>query len=298
MITTTDFEILPELRDCLPRPTKDERERLKESIAQYGTLQGIILCRIGCNPQKFVLDGHTRIEIVNELGMYVLVHSDDFLHFDTVDEAICWIIEHQAARRNLTEVQLKQLIAKHYKANKKPWGGAEYRNGSVAQNDPSITTAEKTAKEFGVSSATVKRAVAESEKIEAAGLTSAVMDGTVKKIESAALEEIAEAVEAEPEKKEEIVQRVVEEAKANNGQVKAKRKPKPKPKPVAEDQPEEQLEEDADPEMDELFDFMCQRMTETIFRVRTEWPETYVKRLAMHMQDKFLCAIPLEWMEA
>jgi len=50
--------------DFIPRPNKEDREKLKKSIAKEGVQIPLILNREG-----FILDGHTRYEICLELGI-------------------------------------------------------------------------------------------------------------------------------------------------------------------------------------------------------------------------------------
>lgn len=213
-----DFEILPELRDCLPGQTADELRLLRKGLERDGMRQGIELCTITEYPGRYILDGHTRYRMAHEIGIAWKI-ADDCLHFETVDDAIVWIIENNAGRRTLTPQQTRELIAKHYKASRKPVGRPT-ADDKLCQND-TISTAAKTAAEFGVSPKTVYRAVEESEKIESIGLTDAVMSGEIKSIPNPVLADIVDAIEAEPERKDEIIAEVIEAAKENNGRAKS-----------------------------------------------------------------------------
>ncbi len=282
MIEATEIQVLAELKECLPPATPEERMRLKEGLERDGMLYGILLCEIQGLPGSYILDGHTRFEIATEIGIAPVFHADDKLLFETIDEAICWIIEHQTARRNLTEQQQKSILAKYYNAFKGSRGGDRKSEESKDQNEPLISTAEKAAREFGVSPATVKRAVSQNEKIEELELQSAVMDGTIKKFEAAALDEIIEEVKAQPERKVEIVEDVIRTARANNGRVRPKRPANQQPEPNAEE----------DPQADHLLFEITKGVTELIYRARQELDKTRLTKLRSAMHEAFKCALP------
>ena len=56
--------IIEEYLDLVPRPTNEQRKALKESIKEEGQKEPIIVDETGK-----VLDGHTRFEICQELGI-------------------------------------------------------------------------------------------------------------------------------------------------------------------------------------------------------------------------------------
>jgi phage N-6-adenine-methyltransferase len=220
LIATTDFEILPELRDCLPGQTEEELRLLRESLSTYGMRNGIEICRIEGYPGKYILDGHTRYRLSLELGIAWKL-GDDVFHFATVEDAICWVIENQRGRRKLTADQDVVIMKRYYEAKKKPLGTNQFNDERVCKNYTPISTAEEVAREYGVSPKTVHNAVNKAKKFDDLGLTDAVMSGEIKSIPNPVLDDIMEAVEAEPERKEEIVAEVIESAKENNGRVKS-----------------------------------------------------------------------------
>lgn len=286
VIATTDFEILPELRECLPASTPEERKRLKEGIERDGMLYGILLCTIKGMPGRYILDGHTRYEIALELDMSPVVHADDALHFDSIDDAVCWIIEHQAARRNLSDEQQTIIWGRYYELRKNPHGDANRIIKPSGKNYHMETTAQKVAKEFGVTEKTIRNAAAKTKKIESLGLSDAVMSGEIKSIPNPALDELAESVEEEPERKDELVEEFIDKAKQNNGRAKATKKPKA----LIE---EEHVEDD--PEMDLILGETVEIISELIYRARSEWTAAYMCRLKKSVLNSFDCELPAEW---
>lgn len=282
-IEATEIQVHPQLKNSLPPPEPEQRQRLEESIARDGMLCAILLCEIQDLPGRYILDGHTRFEIAVENDIAPLVHSDDVLTFESVEEAVCWIIEHQAARRNLTDQQYKAVVAKHYIANRAMRGGDRKSEKSKGQNESLISTAETTARIFDVSPASVKRFASDHEKIESLQLQPAVDAGTIKKLEAAALDEIVAEVQAQPERKAEILEDVIRTARANKGRVKAKRSTKQPPDPNAEEE---------DPQADHLLLEITNEATELIYRARQQLDKTRLTKLRTAMNGAFKRPIP------
>ena len=171
------------------------------------------------------------------------------------------------------------MIGRLYNAEKKAVGTNQHTNGRVGQIDPPSSTADKIAKDLGVSSSKVKRAGEKSEKIDATGLTAAVNSGMITKISKAALYEIAKIVEAEPERKAQIVQQVIEGAKANNGRVKtAKKAVTPDPEPD---------DESDDPERARALEDFTKRISAMIREARMDWDDDFVGQLKRNVLEAF-----------
>jgi hypothetical protein len=75
--------------------------------------------------------------------------------FDNRDQAKIWIINNQLSRRNLTPEQSSNLRGMRYELEKKQNG--ERGPEKPGQNDQAFGTAEKIAKETGVSARTIRR---------------------------------------------------------------------------------------------------------------------------------------------
>jgi len=201
----SEIVILPQFRDLIPPLAPSEREQLEANIVEHGGARDPIVVWAQDAFTCVLLDGHNRYEICTRLGLhYTTVEMD----FDTEEDAADWIDANQLGRRNLTPEGFKLALGRRYNRTKQKHGGQVPKG--MDQIDPSLNhanTAEKLAKEHGVSAPTVKRAGKLAEEIEAdPDLKKAVVQEgkTVKqaKAEKAAKEKAAAppAPAPEPEK--------------------------------------------------------------------------------------------------
>lgn len=86
----------------LPRPSKSQRESLKQSIIDNGQLVPIIVNKAGK-----IIDGHTRFAICQELGIDARVVVKDFVTEDGEKE---YAVLTNVKRRHLTAFQISFLI--------------------------------------------------------------------------------------------------------------------------------------------------------------------------------------------
>src|SRR3972149_2887813 len=86
----------------VPRPTKEERMALKEDIMLHGQHDPIVINRDG-----FILDGHTRYEICQELGIECKYRIQEFA---TKDEEKRYVINCNVNRRQLNAFQRVELV--------------------------------------------------------------------------------------------------------------------------------------------------------------------------------------------
>lgn len=105
--------------DIVPRPTPEERQQLKEDIQIEGLLEDIKI-----NADGIVLDGHTRIEICEELGWKTV--NDEKIepqftvrNFKTVNEEKEYVLKTNLLRRQLNSFQKVKLVFSLYQHNKK-----------------------------------------------------------------------------------------------------------------------------------------------------------------------------------
>ena len=108
--TFQELKIKEEYFDLMPRPTKEERQMLKESIQIHGQREPIIV-----NEDGVILDGHTRFEICQELGRkpeYVIKDMGDRAH-----ERV-YVIDANLARRQLGLFQKFELVYSLYSKEK------------------------------------------------------------------------------------------------------------------------------------------------------------------------------------
>jgi len=103
--------------DAVPRPIPEERQQLKEDIQIDGLHEDIRI-----NPKGIVLDGHTRIEICEELG-WKKSNGEPIKAKYTVKEfkdkegERNYVIKTNLMRRQLNVFQKVRLVAKLYKVN-------------------------------------------------------------------------------------------------------------------------------------------------------------------------------------
>lgn len=278
------YEILPELKNCLPEHTPEQIKELDESLRAHNMLHGIITCTIKGRPGIFLLDGHTRFSRAKELGVEVW-EAEARIHFNSIDEAIKWVCKNQLGRRNLTVEHQDVLLGRLYNAEKKAVGANQHTNGRVGQIEPPSSTAERIGMEHGVSPTKVKRAAKKVEQLDAVGLIAAVNSRDITKISDAALREIAASVKAEPERKDEIVKEVLDEAKANNGKVTG-RKRAGKPEAAADD------DELDDPERTQSLEDFTKQISDLVFDARKQWDADFVAQLKRNVLEAFKMPLP------
>jgi len=103
--------------DSVPRPIEEERKLLKEDIHIKGIEEPIKV-----NSQGEVLDGHTRIEIGEEIGWKTregkpIKPEFDIREFATKQEEREYVIKTNLMRRQLNAFQKVRLVAKLYNNN-------------------------------------------------------------------------------------------------------------------------------------------------------------------------------------
>lgn len=173
MIETVERPTIdPEFKAAMFPISEEEFSQLEENILTHGCLDPVKTWR------GLLVDGHNRIQICDHYGI-----SCDVVELDLPDRATAleWIDKNQLGRRNLTPDQMRLLRGRRYNREKKAKGG-DYGNQHTPKDqiDPLPTTAERHAREAGVSPATIKRDAAAVAKIEdKPELVSAVQAGTL-----------------------------------------------------------------------------------------------------------------------
>ncbi len=201
----------------IPALSEEERHQLEQNIVEHGGARDPLV--VWKNADKdILLDGHNRYEICERLG---LTYAVQHLEFGTRDEAADWIDRNQLGRRNLSKQDYKLLLGRRYNRAKK----AAHRPDNVEK----VTalperTAERLAKDHGVSEKTVRNAGKFQEAAAKLGIEKDIAAGKVKATEAA----VVKAATALPEKpSEEDVEKAVKAvkqavAKKPRGTVKAK----------------------------------------------------------------------------
>ena len=98
--------------DFIPRPNKEDRKKLKESIKKEGIQIPLILNREG-----FILDGHTRYEICLELGIENIPTEIKTFPDDTAEKK--FVVMTNLARRHLNKFQKIELSWPLFEIEKK-----------------------------------------------------------------------------------------------------------------------------------------------------------------------------------
>jgi len=117
------IKVKEEYYDMMPRPRKYERMALKEDIMLHGQQEPIVINRDG-----FILDGHTRFEICQELGLEVKYRIQDF---EDKEEEKRFVLSANVNRRQLTSYQRVELSYQIYliekiKAKKRHYRGEDF----------------------------------------------------------------------------------------------------------------------------------------------------------------------------
>ncbi len=103
-----------EYYDAVPRSISDERQLVKESMLEDGLLEELKL-----NVEGIVLDGHTRIEIGDEIGWKrtdgkPIIPRFTVKEFETKNQERQYVIKINLMRRHLNAFQKVRLAAKLY----------------------------------------------------------------------------------------------------------------------------------------------------------------------------------------
>ncbi len=135
-----------ELQELIPPLTAEEYRLLEENILAEGCRDALVVW------DNTIIDGHNRYKICNQYGVEFNTVAKVF---DDIEHAKDWIDMNQLGRRNLTPDQMRLLRGRRYNRQKKTYSEAGALK-SRDHNDPG-RTADKLAKEHGVSSPTIKR---------------------------------------------------------------------------------------------------------------------------------------------
>ncbi len=140
--------------------SEEEFKQLEENILREGCKDPLIVWTK--NNEKILVDGHNRFKICSRNHVNFKV---DELTFENDDEVLQWIINRQMGRRNLTSDQMAFYRGFKYLHMKKKMGGYD----KVISKGSTETTSEILAKEFNVSSATIRRDASFAQGVELVG---------------------------------------------------------------------------------------------------------------------------------
>lgn len=151
-----------EFRHLMPPHSPAERAALERQLLADGACLEPLVVWQGCG---ILLDGYTRLEICQLHG---LAFRTVEIAFAGRAEARAWVLSHQTGRRNLTAAGLSYLRGKRYLLEKHSHGGKRREGQSSVQTDhlpdgeasgqiAHLKTEERLAKEYRVSSSTIRR---------------------------------------------------------------------------------------------------------------------------------------------
>jgi N6-adenosine-specific RNA methylase IME4 len=146
-----DIKIDAEFASLIPPLSNEERQQLEENIVEHGGARDPLVVWASKGTLTLI-DGHNRHEICTRLELPFEIHE---VRFKGRDEARHWIVKNQLGRRNLTADSFTYLLGLDYKLEKSQ---GKRNDLTCDQNDHKLKTAERLAKEHGVSPATVRRA--------------------------------------------------------------------------------------------------------------------------------------------
>lgn len=161
-----DIEIDDQLRTALKPLSEEEREGLKTMIGKDGKILMPIVVWETAEGRSIIVDGHHRYKIAEELGIGFKIEK---MKFGNRGEAIAWIQNHQANRRNVTKGEAAILRGRKANDHKMTKGeNLKKRNeNTVGQVERPSDNPKKQmpeiAKEEGVSVATLQRDAARAE---------------------------------------------------------------------------------------------------------------------------------------
>ena len=207
-----ELRIDPEFESKIPPLSAEEFRQLEENILSDGVVINPIIVWNGV-----IVDGHNRFHI---LGKHPHIqYTTHEKQFDDRFSVIAWICKNQLGRRNLTPEQKKYLIGKQYEAEKASHGandgfrGNQYslvkcQLGTLPNQED---TAKRIANENGIGRRSVFRAESFAKAVDIAdevdpGIRSELLAGEIKPTEK----DIRELVEAEPEDRPALVEKLRE----------------------------------------------------------------------------------------
>lgn len=142
------LKIEPEFQELIPPLTAEEYKQLEDNIIKEGCRDALVVWN------GFIVDGHNRYEICQRHGVEFKTVEQNF---SNKDEVMDWIDANQLGRRNLTPDQMRLLRGRRYNRVKNTHGGDRRSDHVSSAHFDHLKTADKLAKEHGVSAPTIKR---------------------------------------------------------------------------------------------------------------------------------------------
>lgn len=203
-----DIIVDAEFAALIPPLSAEERQQLEENIVDHGGARDplVVWAKSGT---LTLLDGHNRYEICTRLELPFDVHE---MRFGNRDEAADWMDRNQLGRRNLHPDAFTLLLGRRYNRAKKSQGapeGNDNRSENKAEKSSTLKTAEKLAREHGVTEKTVRNAGKFAASVEKAKAIDPAIEAKVsagKAPPRAAVVKAAALLEKAPERAKEIIE--------------------------------------------------------------------------------------------
>ena len=109
IITMNNLKVLQCYLDLVPRPTKEEYTVLKESLILEGQKDPIVV-----NKRGIILDGHTRYEILTDIGKKDNEIDVRIKDIEDADEEELYVMSSNSNRRQLNAFQKIEMYYKKY----------------------------------------------------------------------------------------------------------------------------------------------------------------------------------------
>ncbi|MBT29339.1 MAG: hypothetical protein CMO01_06720 [Thalassobius sp.] len=170
-LAKVQIEISSELEKLIPPLQSEEIALLKESIAEEGVRDPLLLWK-SPEGKDILVDGHNRFRIINELeaeGVKVK-YGTKFLELADFEAVKDWMIINQLGRRNLTNEQRSYLRGLRYEREKQGHGGER-----PSPQNGNMRTHQRLADEYKVSKNTILRDSEFARGIEAVGKSNAAL---------------------------------------------------------------------------------------------------------------------------
>jgi hypothetical protein len=183
MKTVDGITIDREFKNLIPTIGEEERKQLEANVVEFGGARDpLVVWRT--DDSDILIDGHNRHEICTRLG---LDYSVEPMEFASRDEAADWIDRNQLGRRNLSKQDYKLLLGRRYNRAKKSEHSRPGNDNAAKIPAAKVTTqktAEKIAKDHGVSEKTVRNAGKFQEAAAKLGIEKDMAAGKVKATEA------------------------------------------------------------------------------------------------------------------
>ena len=143
-----------EIKRILPMLDEVVYNDLERNITKYGCIVPLILWG------DILIDGYNRYSILERHGLPFNTVS---MEFESREEMLDWVIEHQIFRRNLTPMQLSYYRGYRYNLDKKKVGNLTGRNQHSEEFDQNDhipkpqSTARRLADQYNVAPITIRR---------------------------------------------------------------------------------------------------------------------------------------------